>query len=184
MHDYDLVVGDVTDPQLAQYGQIDPLQPQTILIPHVVNNIGAFGAGVAKTIKQRWPQTEKDYRFWLDFFSKHQRSILGQSFSSLVHCTDKLIIVVVHMFAQEGVRRPQNNQPLNYQHLQSCMNGVPEFGVVLNQPFTIHCPKFGAGLGGGSWEEIEKMIRNTWCAQNIPVTVYSYRRMYEQKNSD
>jgi len=171
MHDYNQVMGDVTDPQIFISSQ-----PQTILIPHVVNNIGAFGAGVAKAIKMKWPNTEKEYHWWLNLWNKHKRSILGQSFASLVKHTDDVTIVVIHMFAQIGIRGRQNSQPLNYQHLQTCMERVPEIGTTLGQPFSIHCPKFGASLGGGNWNEIEKMIRTTWCMRDIPVSVYNYRR--------
>ena len=57
MHDYDLVVRNITDPHISNSSE-----RQTILIPHVVNNIGAFGAGVARAIKEKWPKAEKDYR--------------------------------------------------------------------------------------------------------------------------
>lgn len=170
MHDYTLIVGDVTNLNLPTY-----TTPRTILIPHVVNNIGVFNAGVALALKRKWPKAEKDYHRWLDFWKKHQRKILGQIFASLVECTEQTTIIVVHMFAQNGVRNPQNSHPLDYASLQSCMEAIPEIGQALDRPFSIHCPKFGAGLSGGSWPEIEKLIRTIWCEKDIPVTVYSYR---------
>jgi O-acetyl-ADP-ribose deacetylase (regulator of RNase III) len=170
MYDYTLIVGNVTDLNLSVCEG-----PQTILIPHVVNNVGAFNAGVALALKTKWPKVEKDYRGWLTFWQRYQRSVLGQVFASLVECTEKTTIIVVHMFAQNGIRSRQNPQPLEYPFLQSCMEAIPEIGQTFDRPFSIHCPKFGSGLSGGSWPEIEKLIRAIWCAQNIPVTVYSYR---------
>ena len=173
MHDYDLVIGDVTDPQIPTCSE-----PQTILIPHVVNNVGAFGAGVARAVKEKWPKAEKDYQHWFGLWNKYDRSILGHAFSSIVSYTDDLAIVIVHMFAQDGLRGRQKAQPLDYQQLQSCMEIVPMIGRMISRPFSIHCPKFGAGLGGGDWSIIEKMIRSTWCMQDISVTVYGYRRTH------
>jgi hypothetical protein len=37
----------------------------------------------------------------------------------------------------------------------------------------IICPKFGAGLAGGSWLQISGLIEELWVKKGIDVTVYT-----------
>jgi O-acetyl-ADP-ribose deacetylase (regulator of RNase III) len=37
---------------------------------------------------------------------------------------------------------------------------------------SVAMPRIGCGLAGGTWEEIEPIIRDTLCAQGVSVTVY------------
>jgi hypothetical protein len=38
---------------------------------------------------------------------------------------------------------------------------------------SIHAPKFGSGLAGGYWPDIEDMIVRQWIKKDISVTIYS-----------
>lgn len=179
MNDYTLLIGDITRPQISTSDQT-----QTILIPHVVNDVGAFGAGVALAIRKRWPKAEKDYQKWFQFWKHTPGGCLGHTGSSVVEGNNKYIIVIVHMFAQKGLRGQNNDHPLSCEHLKRCMGEVVGIGEALHEPFTIHCPKFGSGLGGGNWSEIETLIRTVWCTKNIPVSVYSYRKAHDRTKQE
>lgn len=46
--------------------------------------------------------------------------------------------------------------------------------MALEENASVHMPKIGAGLAGGRWEIIEKMIRGTLVKENIDTTVYLF----------
>jgi hypothetical protein len=37
---------------------------------------------------------------------------------------------------------------------------------------SIHMPRIGSGLAGGSWEVVEEIVEETLCRQGLRVTVY------------
>jgi hypothetical protein len=82
------------------------------------------------------------------------------------------------MIAQHETIR-QNDKPIRYAALIQCMAGIRDHVLARNkvlqwhgQQSQIHCPKFGSDRARGSWEFIEELIDELWCANNIPVTVY------------
>ncbi|MDQ2711601.1 MAG: hypothetical protein M3Y24_05080 [Acidobacteriota bacterium] len=39
---------------------------------------------------------------------------------------------------------------------------------------SIHMPRIGSGLAGGSWEEVEEIIKRTLARNGLEITVYDY----------
>jgi hypothetical protein len=82
------------------------------------------------------------------------------------------------MIAQNGIRSPENNRPLNYLALVKSMNSLSQYihtntGFInKNEKIEIHCPKFGSGLAGGNWNFITDLINDIW--GKFFVTVYNY----------
>ena len=138
----------------------DPIGEGIIFIPHVCNDIGAFGAGFAKALSVKWPHVrqayinEGDWALGTNIFVKAANNI-----------------VICHMIAQKGLINT-NPHPLRYLALISCMKkvGIKVDGV----NGSIHCPKFGSGLAGGNWEAIEQLIKEIWISQGIDVTIYEF----------
>lgn len=134
------------------------------IIPHICNDEGKWGAGFVLAISKRWNAPEKYYRSWfrngLDF-------ALGEVQSIRVNETT----VVVNMIAQSGIQSLANPQPLQYESLRMCLRQIAEFA----QDFSgeVHMPKIGAGLAGGDWKLIEKIIEEELTDKNIPVFVYT-----------
>lgn len=135
------------------------------IIPHICNDIGAFGAGFVLAVSKRWKQPEAMYRAKKDY-------ILG---------TVELIqvepdVYVANMIAQHGIRTQKlpNTEgkfvdvpPIRYTALLVCLKEVNE--IAYRMGATIHAPRFGAGLSGGSWEVIEKIIEEI-----VTVDTYVY----------
>ena len=139
-----------------------------IVLTHVVNNIGKFGAGVSGVIAKKWPSVLVDYKlFW------RQRA-LGDDITTFVQNDEpRSILFIRSMIAQEGIRTQKNYCPLNYGALMPCMEKICE-SYNWND-FVICCPKFGAGLAGGDWGIIEDMIKNIWVNNGVDVIVYDWK---------
>jgi hypothetical protein len=177
--------GDVTKPQRDK--------DQIIIIPHVCNNRGGYGAGVALAIAKRWPSAEFAYQYYyekqLDAYDdddspvpirfsnpktderikKAQKAFLGSY--SHAEIKDELIYIC-NMVAQDGYRSKDNPIPLKYTALEVCMKEVGELALFYDAE--IHCPKFGSDLAGGHWEVIEGMIKELWVKRGINVIVYNF----------
>lgn len=158
------VVGDATDPN----------QPanENIIIPHVCNDIGAWGAGFVLALSRKWDEPERDY---LNYCKTHKSNILGETIFTNVGND----IWVANMIAQRGVDGFETTRPLRYASLVTCMQSVTEYGwhiaSIVGGPVSIHCPKFGSALAGGNWEFITALIQDLWLDCGFDVTVYEFQ---------
>lgn len=135
------------------------------LILHVCNNVGAWGAGFTKAVSSRWLEPEREFRNW----SRHgtpSRLELGD----IQNVNVEQDLWVVNMIAQNGVRHASRPVCIEYGHLQTCLEKVAclwkEWGA------SVHMPRIGSGLAGGTWDVVEHYIQKTLCAAEMPVTVY------------
>jgi len=159
------VKGDATTPQ-----KVD--SAETVIIPHVCNDIGAWGAGFVLALSRKWDKPEADYKAFCKFGPKLNRALLGQTIFSKAEQG----IIVANMVAQKGVRSSNpDKKPIRYSALVDCMRQVAEalsmFGSSV--PVRIHCPKFGSDLAGGTWAFIEELITEIWLPY-CDVVVYEY----------
>lgn len=146
----------------------------SVIVPHVCNNIGAFGAGFVAAINKHYPIVKENYQLLSPQFLKQN---LGYTqFVEVAHNkTYDYKIIFANMIAQNGVLSNNNQRPLDYFALVKCMSSVNRYieNNFLNdsRPPQIHCPKFGCGLAGGNWSLIENLIEDIW--HNQVVFVYS-----------
>lgn len=145
-------VGDVTQPQG------DGLK----IVAHVCNDAGGFGSGVAGAIAKCWPSVKGAYHAW---HSKGENFALGMV--QLVTLSDSLI--VANMIAQHGYSYA-GHPAINYLALHMCLSKVAQHAKETNA--TIHVPRLGCGLAGGTWDKVEPIILETM--GDIPVTVYDF----------
>lgn len=131
---------------------------KSIIIPHVCNNIGAWGAGFVLAISKEWNQPEEIFR--------SKKSSLGEVQFIEVNKT----ITIANMIAQHGIRINNGIPPIRYEALDTCLKLVAKKAIETGAE--IHAPKFGAGLAGGDWLRIEKLIKENLTNQNISVTIY------------
>jgi hypothetical protein len=143
-----------------------------IILPHVCNDRGAWGAGFVVPLGRNFPQARQSYLAWEDNKLRQDLKfpVFGLGETQFVNIDDK--IFVANMVAQTlgGVR------PLFYNHLARCMDAVANFVKERNDArehaARIVCPAFGSGLAGGNWLFIEQLIHDSWIKQGIQVTVY------------
>jgi O-acetyl-ADP-ribose deacetylase (regulator of RNase III) len=143
-----------------KYVKGDATQPQgegNKIIVHICNDIGAWGAGFVIAVSKRWYAPELAYK-------KLKTRSLGDV--AFIRVEDD--IIVANMIAQHNVRPDENgNPPIRYDALRICLTEVNR--MCLTTGSTIHAPRFGAGLSGGKWEIIEKIIKDV-----ITVDVFIY----------
>lgn len=144
----------------------------SVIVPHVCNNVNAFGAGFASDVAEMYPEVK------VNFHLLGNQSKLGQCQFIKVK-TDKnyrYSIVFANMICQNKLISSLNKRPLNYAALVYCMNQVKNEAKTLkadsdNGRVEIHCPKFGSGLAGGNWNFISELIKDIW--YDIPTFVYT-----------
>lgn len=153
MIEINYVNGDVTNVQETEYNR-------DIIIPHICNDLGAWGAGFVLALSKKWAQPEMAYRR----LSKQE----------LVRGTVQFIrveknVLVANMIAQHGIRSRFNPTPIDYAALSVCLKEVDH--MAHSTASNVHMPKIGAGLAGGDWDKIESIIKNTL---SVPTTVFIF----------
>lgn len=118
-------------------------------ICHQVNCQGKMGSGVAKQIRDRWPEVYSNYA------RVANSKMLGKV--QILYIEDANIPrqCVVNMFSQENYGY-NGARYTSYDAFWNCLN---ELKNQIPKGATIAFPyKIGCGLGGANWEIIEKMI--------------------------
>jgi O-acetyl-ADP-ribose deacetylase (regulator of RNase III) len=158
------VTGDATDPQG------DGLK----VIAHVCNDEGKWGSGFVIALSRRDPLPGNLYRMWHRDGSYTRSDLrrfpfgLGQ-YQLVAYATPQ--VWVANMIAQRGVRHNSSApRAVQYGALTNCLEALAEEAAVMNA--SVHMPRIGCGLGGGTWDEVEPIIQNTLISCGISVTVY------------
>jgi hypothetical protein len=139
----------------------------TVIIPHVCNNIGVFGAGFSGEINRRYPEVGIN-------FNLGGKIKLGntQFITVAENFTTKNKLIIANMVAQNSTISPKNRRPLNYLSLMKCMVSVGDLVYSMNRTdkrTRIHAPKFGSGLAGGNWNFIADLINDIWLDHEVMV---------------
>ncbi len=166
------IVGNITEPQRIDENEI-------VIIPHIANNLGKMGAGVALAIKNKWPKAYSTYIEELKIFDDYRNSLGSITYIEVEHN-----IYVFNMIAQDGIKNKDNLKPIKYCALIKCMKDVLTVIRLLksnelmfdnkSSKYVIHCPKFGNLRAGGNFEFILELINEIWIDRGIDVVIYEY----------
>lgn len=137
----------------------NPIGAGMKIIPHVCNDLGAWGAGFVLALSKKWSYPEYIYK-------NKTNLVLGTV--TFVSVDDD--ILVANMIGQHGIRTVNNIIPLRYDELKKCLIELNE--VAIKNKATIHMPRIGSGLAGGDWGKIEDLILENVL---VPVTVYDLK---------
>ncbi|MEU1866597.1 macro domain-containing protein [Streptomyces gardneri] len=163
----EFVDGDATAPQ-ADGNKI---------IAHVSNDIGAWGAGIVRAISRRWPEPEREFRRW---YREHASTGYRLGAVQLVQVEPDLW--VANMVGQHGIRTREgmrtesgtvpadSGPPIRYDAVQECLHVLAEHAKELHA--SVHMPRIGCGLAGGTWDRVEPLITQALCARRIRTVVY------------
>jgi len=116
------------------------------MIVHVVNDVGAWGAGFSGALGGHYLWAEQSYRAWTG-------RALG--LSSWTWSPREIMLGVGHLCAQRGLPSRANPHPLDLDALDKCL----AYTSILPTTHSIHMPRIGCGLAGGTWVEVEPLIR-------------------------
>ncbi|MBK6381812.1 MAG: Appr-1-p processing protein [Chitinophagaceae bacterium] len=136
------------------------------IIVHICNDIGGWGKGFVVAISKRWKQPEQKYREW---FKAQENFKLGQvQFVQVEHG-----FWVANLIGQHKINKDENgNAPIRYESILLGLEQVGQFAIEKNA--TIHMPRIGCGLAGGTWDKIEPLIKQSLSDKDIMVTVYDF----------
>ena len=126
----------------------DLLESESKIRCHQVNCKGVMGAGLAKQVKDKYPEVFEQYKALCDQFGS---KLLGHT--QFIACHDGTVIA--NLFAQDDYG--QDKVQTDIGALEECISKVADFAFRLGvQPAF---PKFlGCGLAGGNWDEVAPLI--------------------------
>lgn len=147
----------------------------TRVISHVCNDAGKWGAGFSGAVSKEWSEPEELYRRKARYAKDRCR--LGAV--QWVFIDPEL--AVVNMIAQKGVRSSLNPKPIRYEALETCLNKLAEgcHGLINSssskkKKVTVHMPRIGCGLAGGTWDIIGGLVEEScW---DLDVYVYDLKK--------
>lgn len=152
-----------------QYIKGDATNPQTDgnkIIVHICNDIGGWGKGFVMAISKRWSMPEAEYRAW---HATRDGFKLGQvQFVSVEND-----LWVANLIGQHKINKDdQGNAPIRYQAVESGLQAVADFAVIAHA--SIHMPRIGCGLAGGTWDLMEPIIIKALVQKGLAVYVYDF----------
>ena len=137
------------------------------IVCHICNDVGGWGKGFVVALSKRWPEPEAQYRAWC---KAGESAGFRLGAIQLVDVEPKLS--VANMVAQRGVRPSDGVPPIRYDALRECLAALAEHATSRNA--SVHMPRIGCGLAGGSWQEVEAIIQATLVVSAVPVHVYDF----------
>jgi len=165
------VRGDATDPQ----------GNGTKLIIHCCNDVGAWGAGFVLALSKKWKQPKQHYISWCSLKELDGIPFELGNVQFVIVAGD---LCVCNMIGQHGTYyHNDGTPPIRYDAIQKCLQKIRAKIEAMKQideenqrlkfgPYTVHAPRFGAGLAGGKWENIEALIKQELSNYDISVTIY------------
>ena len=151
------------------------------IIAHVCNDVGAWGSGFVLALTRRWHAPERAYRAWhklrtpamvvhaleteMEGCSLEMTGDFGLGQSQLASVSRDLY--VLSMIAQRGLRPTDRIPAVRYDALALCLRQANRFAQRFGA--SLHMPRIGCGLGGGSWSTVGPLIERF---TEVPVTVY------------
>ena len=153
----------------------DLLQANVPLIAHQTNCLGVMGAGIAKAIRNKWPNVYAQYKdFCKDF--NYSRVLLG--LSQICKTKDTPIKYVANLFGEYSYTEsvsPYENRHTDYYALETALlalkadciaSSIKELGI----PY-----KLGCGLAGGDWDNVVYPMLQKLFADESTITLYIYK---------
>jgi len=145
----------------------DPITEGNKIIVHISNDIGGWGKGFVMAISKRWKQPEQNYRDW---YKSKEDFILGAV--QFVQVENDLW--VANLIGQHKINKDENgNAPIRYDAVLEGLDKVAKFA--LEKGATVHMPRIGCGLAGGTWDRIEPLITESLTAHNVDTYVYDFK---------
>lgn len=135
------------------------------IIAHVCNDVGAWGKGFVLAVSKLSPAPERSFKEWYRGREHNDFALGAVRFVSV-----SPEILVANMIGQHGIRSSQGVPPIRYDAVEAALKTVGMNAQAENA--SVHLPRIGCGLAGGSWSRIEPLIERQICARDVPVFVY------------
>ncbi|MFI2374701.1 macro domain-containing protein [Streptomyces sp. NPDC018964] len=137
------------------------------VIAHVCNDIGGWGKGFVLAVSRRWPEPEVAYRAW-----HRDRAANDFALGAVQLVQVERYVWVANMIGQRGTRTGSKGVPVRYEAIDTALGRLADRATELDA--SVHMPRIGCGLAGGTWSRIEPLITQRLVRRGIPVTVYDH----------
>ena len=148
---------------MISYVKGDLLGATQRVLVHGCNNHGVMGSGVARQIREKWPNVYEVYSL------KHK--VFGLELGDIIPVGTLDGKIIVNAVTQDGFGR-DGSRYVDYDAIETCFRKIND-RVDVWEVAEVAMPRIGAGLGGGDWSIIEKIIVST--ATNYRPVVYDYQ---------
>lgn len=129
------------------------------IIMHGCNAQGVMGSGVAKIVKERYPEAYEAYKHFTDKYLPSY--LLGKALGIDIRNGP----TILNAITQEHYGR-ENTRYVSYDAVAKVFDALAKiYGVNA----VINMPKIGAGLGNGDWNVIESIIKASGIKAKIVV---------------
>ncbi|GHG31648.1 macro domain-containing protein [Streptomyces filamentosus] len=138
------------------------------IVAHVCNDLGGWGRGFVLAVSRRWPEPEAAYRRW---YRERATNDFGLGAAQFVQVAPRLW--VANLVGQRGIRTARSTAvPVRYEAIDRALGSLADRAVGLGA--SVHMPRIGCGLAGGTWDRVEPLVGERLVARGIPVTVYDF----------
>lgn len=138
------------------------------IIAHIVNDIGAWGAGFVLALSKRSRAPELAYKQW--FAQRDHNDFALGSVQFVEFATD---VEVANMIGQHGIASRATRAatpPVCYDAIERALEIVA--ARALETGACVHLPRIGCGLAGGTWDEIEPILARQLNTRDVAAFVY------------
>ena len=156
----------------------DALSPPTGLIVHGCNAQGVMGGGIALAVKNKYPEAYDAYR------TAYETS--GLELGTIIPVEVRLDKWIINAITQDlyGLNRVSfsRGRQVSYDAVAECFYKIVQFARTLDiDNLDIIYPLIGAGLGGGNWFIIDKIIDEAINGEFNQV-IYGFKSDLEELN--
>lgn len=133
----------------------DILTVQKGIICHQVNCMGKMSSGLAKSIAEKFPNVEKEYKDYVLGIKQTRPELLIFLLGRVQFVKINDSLFVANLFGQ--FRYGTDSQKTEYYALTRCLKKVNKKSCEINLP--VYIPfNIGCGLAGGDWKIVEQII--------------------------
>lgn len=141
-----------------------------VVIGHLCNDLGIWGAGFVLSLSERWLGPEEAYLSLWDDEICQKSELRGEI--QVVEASES--VIVVNMIAMDRIntrkmrKRARSKAELDridYVALRKCLKSLAK--VAPERP--IQMPMIGNGLAGGDWGRIEAMIQEELADRDVTI---------------
>lgn len=147
--------GDATQPQAAG---------QRIIAQVVTDGATTWGGGgFAAAVRRAWPHAQQEFRQWVGA-DRRKLSLGNVHFSSVQNGVRVASIVAQHGYG------PSPHPRIRYNALRDGLAAIAQ--AASESGASVHMPRIGCGMAGGSWDVVEELIWLTLGRAGVTATVY------------
>ena len=144
-----------------------PLGKGVKVIAHVCNDMGGWGKGFVLALSRRWPEPEASYRAWHRDRAHNDFGLGAARFVQVGPYT-----WVANLIGRHGTRTGSKGVPVRYEAIDTALGLLADKALGLDA--SVHMPRIGCGLAGGTWSRVEPLIAGRLVGHGISVTVYDH----------